>query len=201
MLSGLSHYRTGLLPPSEYAMNTSLFDTAPDFDQPIAVLRHCHDRIRKQLRTLRLLAGREGAAASPDERAQAASAVLRYFEKAAPNHHADEEQDLLPMLRDTARGEDAALLESLTPGILDDHHKMEPLWHALEAPLRRIAAQEPAALDAQAVAEFGALYLSHMDIEEGQIAPMAKRLFSDEQMRRLGDAMRRRRGVAGQEEA
>ncbi|HEV2612422.1 MAG TPA: hemerythrin domain-containing protein, partial [Noviherbaspirillum sp.] len=35
---------------------TDLFDTAPGFDQPIAVLKHCHDRIRKQLATLERLA-------------------------------------------------------------------------------------------------------------------------------------------------
>eukprot|EP01035_Chromulina_nebulosa_P003746 gene3746-5115_t len=33
-------------------MSNSLIDTAPDFSQPIAVLKHCHDRIRKQLATL-----------------------------------------------------------------------------------------------------------------------------------------------------
>lgn len=179
-------------------MTASLFDTAPDFDQPIAVLRHCHDRIRKQLRTLQGLAGPAGQAASIEERAQAATAVLRYFDRAAPNHHADEEDDLLPMLRATARGEDAALLERLAPNILDEHRKMEPLWAALESELRRIAAGEAAQLDAAAVAEFSQLYLSHMEIEEGNIAPMAKRLFSDEQMTRLGNAMRRRRGIDGE---
>ena len=32
-------------------MSNALIDTAPDFSQPIAVLKHCHDRIRKQLLT------------------------------------------------------------------------------------------------------------------------------------------------------
>jgi len=36
-------------------MSHNLFDTAPDFNQPIAVLKHCHDRIRKQLETLQKL--------------------------------------------------------------------------------------------------------------------------------------------------
>jgi pyridoxamine 5'-phosphate oxidase len=182
-------------------MNSSLFDTAPDFDQPIAVLRHCHDRIRKQLRTLQQLSGPQGSAASPDERAQAASAVLRYFEKAAPNHHADEEDDLLPMLKDSARDADAALLEKLTPGILDEHRKMETLWQSLETQLRSIAARESATLDTATVDAFGKLYLSHMETEENHIAPMAKRLFSEEQMHRLGDAMRQRRGISAEGQA
>ena len=33
-------------------MTIALPDSAPSFDQPIAVLKHCHDRIRKQLATL-----------------------------------------------------------------------------------------------------------------------------------------------------
>jgi pyridoxamine 5'-phosphate oxidase len=180
-------------------MNPSLFDTAPDFDQPVAVLKHCHDRIRKQLRTLQQLAGPEGAAAGAEERAQAAAAVLRYFETAAPNHHADEEDDLLPMLKSVARDADAALLERLAPGILGQHRQMEPLWQQLQGQLRRIAAMEAAPLDAALVDAFGQLYLSHMETEESHIAPMAKRLFSDEEMRRLGAAMRRRRGIAGPE--
>jgi pyridoxamine 5'-phosphate oxidase len=35
-----------------------------------------------------------------------------------------------------------------------------------------------------------------MEKEEGHIAPMAKRLFSTEQMQRLGNAMRTRRSIA-----
>ena len=36
-------------------MTSLLPDTAPDFSQPIAVLKHCHGRIRKQLSTLEKL--------------------------------------------------------------------------------------------------------------------------------------------------
>ena len=83
-------------------MNSLLPDTAPDFDQPVAVLKHCHGRIRKQLATLeKLLAHLPGHGADEQAR-QAASAVLKYFEKAAHLHHEDEEQDLIPMLRAVA---------------------------------------------------------------------------------------------------
>ena len=176
-------------------MTSNLFDTAPDFDQPVAVLKHCHDRIRKQLKTMELLASPAVLAATPEEVRQAAGAVLRYFEKAAPHHHEDEEQDLLPMLVDIARNEDAALLAGLMPGILDEHRQMELLWQRLQPQLAAIAAGESATLDRSDAARFGELYLAHMDKEEGHIAPMAKRLFSAEQMQRLGNAMRTRRGI------
>ncbi|MDO9217277.1 MAG: hemerythrin domain-containing protein, partial [Lacisediminimonas sp.] len=36
-------------------MADPLVTPAPGFDQPIAVLKHCHDRIRKQIETLERL--------------------------------------------------------------------------------------------------------------------------------------------------
>lgn len=177
-------------------MISSLFDTAPDFDQPVAVLKHCHDRIRKQLKTMELLASPAILAATPAEVRQAASAVLRYFEKAAPLHHEDEEHDLLPMLADTARDDDAALLARLMPEVLDEHRQMELLWQRLQPQLAAIAAGQSTALDNADATGFSTLYLGHMEKEEGHIAPMAKRLFSTEQMQRLGNAMRTRRSIA-----
>lgn len=167
----------------------------------MAVLKHCHDRIRKQLKTMDMLASPAVLAATPDEVRQAAAAVLRYFEKAAPQHHEDEEHDLLPMLADTARGEDAALLARLTPEVLDEHHQMEQLWQRLQPQLAAIAAGQSSTLDGTDAAAFGELYLRHMDKEESHIAPMAKRLFSPSQMQRLGNAMRSRRGIALPEES
>src|ERR1700741_3910251 len=106
-----------------------LFDPAPDFDQPIAVLKHCHDRIRKQIRILQKLLTHLPEQGADAEAQRGAEAVLNYFSKAAPNHHADEEEDLFPMLRATATDEDAATLTALLPKILDEHQQMEQLWH------------------------------------------------------------------------
>jgi pyridoxamine 5'-phosphate oxidase len=177
-------------------MTPTLFDTAPDFDQPVAVLKHCHDRIRKQLKTMDMLSSPAVLAATPDEVRLAASAVLRYFEKAAPHHHEDEEHDLLPMLTETARGDDAALLARLMPEVLDEHRQMEQLWQRLQPQLAAIAQGQSSTLDGADAGAFGELYLRHMDKEESHIAPMAKRLFSPDQMQRLGNAMRARRGIA-----
>ena len=82
-------------------MTIPLFDSVPGFDQPIAVLKHCHDKIRKQLATLHNLLGHLGQHGNTPEAQQAAKAVLQYFNKAAHLHHDDEEQDLMPMLQAT----------------------------------------------------------------------------------------------------
>jgi pyridoxamine 5'-phosphate oxidase len=174
----------------------NLFDSAPGFDQPIAVLRHCHDRIRKQLHTMQKLVEHLPTSGADIEAQQAASAVIRYFENAAGKHHEDEEQDLMPMLQACAREADADLLNSLIPGLLREHAQMESDWKRLHGQLTSIAEGSSTALSADDVSRFTALYTAHMEKEESHIAPMAKRLFDDAQMARLGEAMRLRRNIA-----
>ncbi|SNS38153.1 Hemerythrin-like domain-containing protein [Noviherbaspirillum humi] len=174
---------------------TALFDSAPGFDQPIAVLKHCHDRIRKQLSTLDKLLQHLPQHGADADACQAAAAVLKYFDTAAHNHHADEEEDLLPMLESTAVAEDAALLKQLMPRLLDEHREMETAWTVLRPQLQAIADGSGSELSADAVRSFAAMYAGHMETEEGHIAPMAKRLFSERQMAALGQAMQARRGI------
>lgn len=177
-------------------MSSLLPDTAPDFDQPIAVLKHCHGRIRKQLATLEKLLAHLPQHGADDQAREAAGAVLRYFDKAAHLHHDDEEQDLIPMLRATAQGDDAAILQALAPTILQDHKDMDALWQDLHEQLTAIAEGTGTVLSESQVRRFVASYTSHMEREESNIAPMALRLFSPEQMARLGQAMQLRRGIA-----
>jgi pyridoxamine 5'-phosphate oxidase len=176
-------------------MTPFLPDPAPDFDQPVAVLKHCHGRIRKQLATLEKLLTHLPEHGADEQARQAAQAVLKYFETAAHLHHDDEEQDLIPMLRAVAQGEDAATLQALAPTILQDHKEMDAMWQDLHEQLTLIADGSSTVLAAGTVQRFTQRYLSHMEREESTMAPMAVRLFSPEQMAQLGQAMRRRRGI------
>jgi len=169
---------------------------APGFDQPIAVLKHCHDRIRKQLATLDKLVPHLAAHGADAQARQAAAAVIQYFEQAAHLHHDDEEQDLIPLLQASASGADAALLAHLAPGLLADHRAMDAMWQELHEQLKAIADGSGALLRAQDVRRFVECYTGHMEREESHIAPMAKRLFSAAQMAQLGLAMQVRRGIA-----
>ena len=177
-------------------MSDSLFTTAPGFDQPLAVLKHCHDKIRKQIATMQNLLTHLPLHGATIDAHQAAQAVLRYFDKAAHLHHEDEEQNLMPMLQACAEGDDASLLATLVPEILADHRQMDHAWESLRVQLDAIANGSSAALSRDEVARFADAYLAHMDKEEGQLAPMAKRLFDARQMAQLGQAMQRRRGTA-----
>ena len=181
-------------------MSDSLFDPAPDFDQPIAVLKHCHERIRKQILTMQRLLEHLPRHGANLEAQQAAKAVLNYFNKSAHLHHADEEENLMPMLNQVASGEDAAILQQLVPKILKEHQKMEAAWAVLALQLDEIASGESAELSANDVQTFGELYAGHMVKEETYLAPMAMRLLSDEQMQALGHAMQVRRGLVDEDD-
>ncbi|GGX24486.1 hemerythrin domain-containing protein [Undibacterium macrobrachii] len=172
-----------------------LFASAPGFDQPLAVLKHCHDRIRKQLATLEKLLPHLAKNGADAEAQKAVLAVLKYFQNAAPLHHDDEEIDLLPELTQTAQGGDAELLSVILPKILQQHQQMADQWRRLETQLSNIADGSSSSLDANDVVEFQAIYQEHMQIEETQIAPMAMRLFNPGQMHKLGQAMQARRGI------
>ncbi|HJU70295.1 MAG TPA: hemerythrin domain-containing protein [Paucimonas sp.] len=171
------------------------FTRIPGFDEPIAVLKHCHDRIRKQIRTMqKLLVHLPEYGADPDAR-QGADAVLRYFNNAARLHHADEEENLLPMLQASATNDDAAALATLIPRILEEHVQMDKSWRILHPQLQQIATGQSAVLSAEEVQHFAEMYAAHMEKEETMIAPMAKRIFSHAQMTQLGNAMRTRRDL------
>ena len=174
----------------------SLFNNAPGFDQPLGVLKHCHDRIRKQLATLDKLLPHLAVHGADEQARQAAKAVLRYFSEAAPLHHEDEEIDLLPTLELTAQGDDAVLLNEFLPLILKQHGQMGAQWKTLEQQLTAIANGTSAALSEQEVKQFKEIYAVHMEIEESHIAPMAQRIFSEAQMNKLGAAMQQRRGIS-----
>lgn len=174
---------------------TSLPTPAPGFDQPIAFLKSCHDKIRKQITTLQNLLHSLPEHGNTADAQQAAAAVLKYFDRAAHLHHADEEENLMPMLQQSAAGDDAAQLATLVPEILADHQAMDGAWEQIAVQLKRVAAGTSAELDAAQVERFTAAYTAHMTKEEGSLAPMAKRLFTPEQMTQLGQAMQQRRAA------
>ena len=170
----------------------------PDFSQPIAALKHCHDRIRRELHALDELHAHlrmHGVDAAACDRA---AAIVKYFNNAAPIHHADEEEDLLPMLQQSATGADAALLKLMLPTLMQEHREMASTWTNLMSQLQEIeagGAAAPATLDLGLIKHFSMLYAAHMDTEETHIATMARRLFDASRMHLLGNAMLARRGL------
>lgn len=169
---------------------------AAGFEAPLEMLSACHHRVERQCATLRrLLAhllGRE-----PDEDARAAAAaVLRYFDTAAKDRHADEEADLFPALVESMAGSDAVCIRELIDALTLDHRALESRWQRLRVMLQSIAAGDPVHLDSAYVESFIRLYERHIAREEAELLPMASRLLGDDALNEIGKAMRERRGIA-----
>jgi len=168
---------------------------AAGFDTPLAMLGECHRRVERQCATLQRLAAHLAAQRADAPAREAAAAVMRYFDTAAPNHHADEEDDLFPALLEAMAGSDAVCLRQMIASLLAEHRELDRRWAGLRRSLQPLAAGGDAALSSDDVRDFVALYERHIAREEGELLPMAARLLGDAELQRIGDAMRARRGL------
>lgn len=173
-------------------MNDLLGTAAPTFDDPLEMLQACHGRITAQCDTLQRLVAHLQTAGNDEPAAQAARAILRYFDTAGQYHHQDEEQDLFPALLASGDKTAAACIACL----LDEHKDMEQAWRALRPLLVAIAEDSANTLDAEVVAHFIDCYARHIKFENGQLLPLAIKLLDTAQLQRLGRCMATRRGVA-----
>jgi hemerythrin-like domain-containing protein len=165
------------------------------FEAPIEMLSACHHRIERQCETLRRLVPHLARNGADDQARDAAAAVLRYFDTAAVQHHADEEEDLFPALLESMAGSDPVCLRDLTGFLSSEHRQLEARWRRLRAALRGIVAGETQMLDGAEVEAFASLYASHIEREEKELLPMAQRLLGDAELDAVGRAMRMRRGI------
>lgn len=172
---------------------------AASFEVPLEMLAACHGRVERQCALLRRLVPHLAAHGADDQARDAAASIMRYFDSAARDHHADEEVDLFPALIESMAGSDPVCLRELVDALRTEHRALEQRWHDLRRALEPIAAGQAAALDADAVAAFADLYARHIAREEAELLPMAARLIPDAELQRIGRAMRRRRGLADAE--
>lgn len=164
-----------------------------NLEEPLAQLEACHRRIEHELRALERLAQHLSQRGADAFAHSAAKALLRYFDSSAAQHHADEDEDLFPLLRVRAaaagRVEVAAAIEELER----EHGAMEALWRRLRDTLAGIAAMTEAPLHADDVARFAWLYRRHMEREALLILPFAREALSPEDLAALAQRMARRR--------
>jgi len=174
-----------------------LFDTPAGFDDPLEMLLGCHRRIEKQLTTLLRLRDHLSSRGVDAEASRAAQAVLAYFERAASNHHQDEELDLFPLLesRISDAGE-AARFRDFRAVLESDHRKLESAWSRLRKPLEGIAEGLSRQLPEADVRAFASAYAHHILTEESALKDFVDRWLDDADRGRLGRAMAARRGLS-----
>ncbi|MDD2701538.1 MAG: hemerythrin domain-containing protein [Sideroxydans sp.] len=164
---------------------------APGFDDPLEMLQACHGRITAQCDTLTRLVSHLQQNGNDEQAAQAARAILRYFDTAGQFHHQDEEQDLFPAL--LASGDPSA--SEYVDRLLAEHKVMDAAWQALRPLLVAIAEDYANTLDADVAAHFIDSYARHIAFENSQLLPLATTLLNEQQLQLLGRCMATRRGV------
>jgi hemerythrin-like domain-containing protein len=166
--------------------------SAPSFDEPVEMLKACHERIAAQCETLEKLAAHLPLHGADTQAQQAARDIMRYFDIAAPHHHADEEQDLFPMLIEAGRRQRLPAVDRIS-SLLDDHRSLEAAWEQLRAVLADIVDGRATPLERVRVDDFVGTYRAHIALEESQIFPLAAACLDQQQLARLSAAMVARR--------
>lgn len=168
---------------------------AATFEVPLEMLAACHGRVQAQCDLLLRLHAHLRGHGIDRQVLDAIERIRRYFDTAARDHHADEEQDLFPAMLEAVAGSDAVCIRDMMQHVVAQHRKLEAMWSQLGQALRRIEQGDSQALDGPLAQEFVAAYRAHVDFEDKELLPMAQRLLGDDQLTEVGRAMRRRRGI------
>jgi len=168
---------------------------AASTEVPLEMLSACHGRVEQQCATLLRLKAHLPVHGCDEQARVAAANIIRYYDTAAKDHHADEEEDLFPLLLESASGADALALTNLINCLLADHRALEQLWVQVRSSLLLISAGTSASLNPQEVDDLIALYEKHIETEETELLPTAARLLSEQDLTTVGIAMRMRRGI------
>ena len=168
---------------------------AVGFEQPFEMLMACHERVERTLALLQRLAAHVAAQGTDESARQAAADVLRYFDRAAPAHHEDEERHVLPALRRSGQADWVELAERLQR----EHEGMARAWAELRPALADLAQghweSATAARNFARWQDFAALYVEHIAIENGLAFGAASSLLDEPARQAMGVEMARRRGI------
>jgi len=163
---------------------------APDFSDPLGLLRACHERVFKHCDILENLAAHLANQGVDQETREAAAQVHRYFSVAAKHHHQDEEQDLFPRL-----ARQSLKLADQVHQLKQEHEQLDALWAELEPLLAKPASIENIEAFQSLAERFATAYRTHVQRENSDLLDMAQHIFSSDELKQIGLAMAERRGV------
>lgn len=163
---------------------------SPSFDDPVGLLRACHLRIGRQLVTLERLARHLPLAGADESARKAAGSLLRYFDNAAPNHHADEAASVFPrLLARTASARDALI------ALENEHDRLETCWRRLRPLIAGVASGQRANLPPGLAHAFASLHAEHLRREDELLLPLCADWLTREDLESIGREMAARRDV------
>lgn len=169
-------------------MSESLIPQLPDFDDPLAVLEACHQRMLAQCDILEKLPDHLAANGLDDEARNAVRRIVTYFSTSALQHHQDEEQDLFPLLN-----RQSLKLADLVHRLKQDHRRLDALWAQLLPLLKAPAGLSENPEFASHAAAFCNACREHVELENSELLSLARHIVSQSQLQEMGRAMARRR--------
>jgi len=170
--------------------NTLFPPAAPDFSDPLGLLRACHERVLKHCDTLVNLAAHLGDKGLDQDAREAAASVHKYFSVAGKHHHQDEEQDLFPRL-----ARQSLKLADLVHQLKQDHERLDGLWAELEPLLARPAKIEDSSTFLEQAQQYADAYRAHVRRENEELLDMAQHIFGSDELKQIGEKMAARRGL------
>ena len=171
-------------------------EPAPDFSDPLGLLKACHQRILGFCDLLEKLDPYLKKNGLDDDALQAIRKVYHYFTTAGKLHHLDEEQDLFPLLI-----EQSTELADIIQTLQQDHIRLDSTWAQLEHLL-----SEPAIIkdDPDFCCKVTALcneYRKHIKKEEEGILDKALQVLDKKQLTLMGQNMKNRRHITSNRQA
>ena len=170
---------------------------AAGFEEPFEMLATCHERVERMLSLQAKLQQHLLSTGCDEPARQAARDVMRYFDRAAPLHHEDEELHVFPAL---LRGPDTAL-HRLVERLVAEHRQMEARWVDVRRVLLAIADSTESGWtpltpgQTAALNQFAAFYRQHLSAEDGVAYPAAQATLPADAVQAMSADMMQRRGV------
>jgi len=167
--------------------DTGLPEKLPGFDDPIGLLRACHEKMLAHCERLTALLDSNSLDADARE---AARNISRYFSQSAALHHRDEEQDLFPRIN-----RQSLKIADLVYTLKKEHETLDALWEHVAPELKSLPDDGFSAGFKQAAGEFSTLCRQHIARENRELLPLAGNSLSQQTLREIGESMAKRRGV------
>ena len=171
---------------TEYGLTNDL----PGFDDPLALLRACHDKILMHCDLLGGLLTHMLEAGPDSEARKSAERIIRYFSTSAELHHRDEEDDLFPRLN-----RQSLKIAELIHTLKNEHEQLKTLWATLSPELKQLPAEGFSKEFTRTANDFFSLYQQHIERENMEFLPLAANSLSQQELAEIGESMAERRGV------
>ncbi len=163
---------------------------APDFSDPLGLLRACHGRILKHCEIVEKLADHLAENGLDLEATEAAAKCYRYFSSAAKHHHEDEEQDVFPRL-----ARQSLKLADFVHALKQEHVELEALWTEIAPLLANPTRIQYKTRFCSLTQQFAAAYRNHVHKENRELLEIASDILSSDELMQIGRTMAERRGV------